>query len=110
LGEGSTPPAQAQASAPAAELYATFERELDLVRYPILRAHVLDGRAVLPMALTVEWLAHAAMHGNPGRAFHGLDNLKIFEPVTVGDGRAATVRALAGRAIAAGELFRGPGE
>src|SRR5207253_1106065 len=77
LGEGSVLPAHppavvAEAPVAVADLHLTFERELDLDRYPVLRAHVLDGRAVLPMALTIEWLAHAAMHGNPGRAFHGL--------------------------------------
>jgi acyl carrier protein len=110
LGDESTPPARPQMSAPAAELHPTFERDVDLGRYPILRAHVLDGRAVLPMALTVEWLAHAALHGNPGRAFHGLDNLKIFQPVTAVDGPPTPIRALAGRATAAGELFRVPVE
>src|SRR5439155_18123898 len=115
LGEGSVWPAHpraavAEAPAAAADLRLTFERELDLDRYPVLRAHVLDARAVLPMALTIEWLAHAGMHGNPGRAFHGLNDLKIFHPVTVADGRPAIVRALAGGATAAGELFRVPVE
>ena len=56
-------------------LPVAFERALSLDNHPVLAAHVIDGRAVLPMALTVEWLAHAALHGNPGLAFHGLDNL-----------------------------------
>ena len=64
LGEGSALPSRPQADftalPTAADLHLAFERELDLNRYPVLRAHVLDGRAVLPMALTVEWLAHAA--------------------------------------------------
>ncbi|HEY1379254.1 MAG TPA: SDR family NAD(P)-dependent oxidoreductase, partial [Gemmataceae bacterium] len=80
-------------------LPVAFERELTLPSHPVLAAHVIDGRAVLPMALTVEWLAHAALHGNPGLAFHGLDDLRIFHPVTVHDGRAAAVRIHAGKAV-----------
>jgi hypothetical protein len=64
----------------------------------VLRAHVLEGRAVLPMALTLEWFAHAALHGNPGLAFHGVDGLRILQPVTVTENRPAAVRVLAGRA------------
>jgi NAD(P)-dependent dehydrogenase (short-subunit alcohol dehydrogenase family) len=82
-----------------APLALTFERELDLAHYPVLRAHVIDGRAVLPMALTVEWLAHAALHGNPGLLFAGLDDLRIFHPVTVHEGRPAAVRVFAGKAV-----------
>jgi Polyketide synthase dehydratase len=65
---------------------------------------------VLPMALTVEWLAHAALHGNPGLAFCGIDSLKIFYPVAVAEGRPAGVRALAGRALVADGVFRVPVE
>src|SRR5438552_3931247 len=68
---------------PSAALTPAFERELTLAQYPVLRAHVLEGRAVLPMALTLEWFAHAALHGNPGLAFHGVDGLRILQPVTV---------------------------
>jgi len=113
LGEGSAVPSRpptVTTASPTADLHLAFERELDLVRNSVLRAHVIDGRAVLPMALTVEWLAHAALHGNPGRVFHGVDSLKIFQPVTVADGRPANVRVLAGRSSADGDLFRVPVE
>jgi acyl transferase domain-containing protein/NADP-dependent 3-hydroxy acid dehydrogenase YdfG len=115
LGDGSVVPSRPQtADAPppvaAPDLRVAFERELDLGRHPVLRAHVIDGRAVLPMALTVEWLAHAALHGNPGRTFHGLDVLKIFHPVIVAEDRPAGVRVLAGPSTADGDLFRVPVE
>jgi acyl transferase domain-containing protein/acyl carrier protein len=80
-------------------LALAFEHDLTLDSHPVLQAHVIDGRAVLPMALTVEWLAHAALHGNPGLAFHGLDDLRIFQPVTVRDGQATPVRVHAGKAV-----------
>jgi hypothetical protein len=50
------------------------------------------------MALTIEWLAHAALHGNPGLAFLGLDNLRIYHPVTVHEGATTPIRVHAGRA------------
>src|SRR5437588_3083146 len=50
------------------------------------------------MALTVEWLAHAALHGNPGLAFAGLDDLRIFQPVTVREGAVTPLRVHAGKA------------
>ena len=33
------------------------------------------------MVLHLEWLAHAALHGNPGLVFHGFDDLRIFQGV-----------------------------
>ncbi|MGM0415559.1 MAG: SDR family NAD(P)-dependent oxidoreductase, partial [Thermodesulfobacteriota bacterium] len=44
---------------------------------PALRDHVLNGRAVVPMALSAEWLALGAMHNFPGLTFSGFDNLRI---------------------------------
>jgi hypothetical protein len=87
-------------------LTPAFERELDVAHDAVLRAHVIDGRAVLPMALTVEWLAHAALHGNPGLAFHGLDDLRIFQPVTAHEGRVTAVSVFAGKAVRQDGLHR----
>jgi hypothetical protein len=72
----------------------------------VLAAHVIDGRAVLPMALTVEWLAHAALHGNPGLVFHGLDQLRIFHPVTVREDGPVALRVHAGKAVRRDGLSR----
>jgi hypothetical protein len=44
-----------------------------------LRSHVLDGKAVVPMAMLPEWLAHGALHGNPGLKFYGCDNLSFLK-------------------------------
>src|SRR5262249_50987672 len=58
------------------QLPLAFERALDRAGHPVLDAHVLDGRPVLPVVLILEWLAHAAMHRNPGLLFHGCDDLR----------------------------------
>jgi acyl transferase domain-containing protein/NADP-dependent 3-hydroxy acid dehydrogenase YdfG/acyl carrier protein len=84
---------------PVPELTPVFERAVDLATHPVLRSHVIDGRAVLPLALHMEWLAHAALHGNPGLVFHGFNDVRVTNGVMVEDGGSAPVRALAGRAV-----------
>src|SRR4029079_10171910 len=70
-------PGQRKAAAP--EETVAFVREVSVDALPCLESHVFNGRAVLPAALMVEWLAQAALHGNPGMAFHGLDNFKVLK-------------------------------
>jgi NAD(P)-dependent dehydrogenase (short-subunit alcohol dehydrogenase family) len=77
------------------DLHFVFEREIDLERAPVLRAHVIDGRAVLPLALTLEWFAHAALHGQPGLVFQGCDRLRVFHPVLVRENQFTTVQVFA---------------
>ena len=83
---GPSPAAQAPAAAGPhlpPELPLAFERTLDVDDYPVLTSHVIDGRPVLPVALMVEWLAHAAMVQNPGLVFHGCDDLRVLHGVTL---------------------------
>jgi NADP-dependent 3-hydroxy acid dehydrogenase YdfG len=75
---------------------AAFERQLDLASVPVLRSHVLDSRPVLPVALMVEWMGHAALHGNPGLVWHGLEDLRVFRGIVLRD-RSLTLRAFASR-------------
>ncbi|MCA1686688.1 MAG: SDR family NAD(P)-dependent oxidoreductase, partial [Planctomycetia bacterium] len=118
LGAGSvepTPPETAErrppAQAKAASLTAVFERALDPDAMPILRSHVIDGRAVLPMALTLEWLAQGAIQRNPGLAFCGVDGLQLLKGAVVNDHEPETVSVLAGKAAKEpGGLFRVPVE
>jgi NAD(P)-dependent dehydrogenase (short-subunit alcohol dehydrogenase family) len=92
---GSTP--TVPSTAPA--LTTAFERELDLRRYPVLKSHVIDGRAVVPMALQIEWLAHAALHGHPGLQFHGFNGLRILHGVVLEHNQPHAIRVLAGKAV-----------
>ncbi len=91
------PPPAAVAAAP--QLSRAFERVLDVAEHPVLESHVLDGRPVLPMALMFEWLAHAALHQNPGLAFHGCNDLRVLHGVTVDDGPPPALRVLATKAV-----------
>ncbi len=81
-----------------APLPVSFERDLTLEAYPFLASHVLNGRAVLPLAVSAEWLAHAALHLNPGFVFVGFDDLRVAKGIVVRPGTAATVKAHAGPA------------
>jgi hypothetical protein len=80
-------------------MHVAFERAIDVERMPFLRSHVMNGRAVLPVAVMVEWLAHGAMHDNPGLRFHGLDGLRVLKGVVLGSpDEPVTVQVFAGRA------------
>ena len=95
----------------ATNLTTVFERPLDPDALPILRSHVIDGRAVLPMALTLEWLAQGAIQRNPGLAFCGVDDLRLLKGAVVRDDEAETVAVLVGKAAKEpGGLFRVPVE
>ena len=92
------PKAAAQPSKPQ-NLQEAFALTLTVSDYPFLRSHVLDGKAVLPMAVIVEWLAHGALHGNPGFRFHGFNDLRICKGVVFEDNTAFTLNVMAGRAV-----------
>ena len=81
--------------AEAAAVTVAFERELSVSQMPCLKSHVLDGRAVFPVALIVEWLAHGALHCHPGLAFCGFDDLRVFKGVRLDPRHAVTLRVLA---------------
>ena len=87
------------------DLLPVGDRTVRLADHAVLRSHVIDGRAVLPLALHVEWLAHAALHGNPGLAFHGFDELRVLQGVHADEDRPAKLRLFAGRAAKREGLF-----
>ena len=73
-----------------------FEQEVSVAALPCLESHVLNGRAVLPTALMIEWLAHGAVHGNPGMSFHGFENFKVLKGLVLDPGKSARVSVMAG--------------
>ncbi len=75
-----------------------FERDLGVNTMPVLRSHVIKGHPVLPMALAVEWLAHGAVHANPGLTFHGFDDLRILKGIVLPDNESLHLRVLTGEA------------
>ncbi len=69
-----------------------FERVVDVATHPVLKSHVIKGRAVVPTALMVEWLAAGAMHEHPGMMFCGFEGLRILKGVTLKKGESVRVR------------------
>jgi acyl transferase domain-containing protein/NAD(P)-dependent dehydrogenase (short-subunit alcohol dehydrogenase family) len=102
-----------ESAAPASKpqtLSEAFSLSLKVSDYPFLRSHVLDGKAVLPMAVIVEWLAHGALHGNPGFRFHGFNDLRICKGVIFEGNTAFTLDVMAGRAVKRESFFLVPVE
>jgi acyl transferase domain-containing protein/NAD(P)-dependent dehydrogenase (short-subunit alcohol dehydrogenase family) len=85
-------------------LAQAVRREIDVARYPVLESHCLDGRPVVPLALITEWLAHGALHANPGMTLHGMDNLRLLKGISLEEG-CKTIRMMAGKAQRKGQLF-----
>ena len=83
-----------------------FERNVNLQDLPVLQSHVMNGRAVLPAALMVEWMAHGAMHNNPGPAFIGFDDFRILKGVILDHTDNITLQVLAGPVEIAGNRDR----
>jgi len=85
-------------------LSLSFERQISAADYPILNAHVIDGKAVVPMALMTEWFAHGALHENPGLVLHGLDDIRVLKGIRL-DSKKKHIRMLAGKPKKNGEFF-----
>ncbi len=92
------------------ELSLAFERSIDMASHPILASHVLDGKAVLPMALHLEWLVHAALHGNPGLLFHGFNDLRVTSGIQIDNAGPPQIQAFAGKAVKQDRVFMVPVE
>ena len=60
---------------------------------PVLASHIIGDEPVLPFALMVEWLAHAAGHAHPGLVFSGVDDMRVLAGIKPGKG-ALTVELL----------------
>ncbi len=76
-----------------------FDLDLNVDQYPFLKSHVIDGKAVLPMAIIIEWLAHGAIHNNPGLKFQGFNDLRVLKGVTLEPQQSLTLQVMTGKAI-----------
>ena len=87
-----------------------FERELSVSSYAFLQSHVMNGQAVLPVAVIIEWFAHGALHLNPGMQFHGFDDFHVTKGVTINADEKVTLRILAGSMYQQGDVALVPVE
>ena len=91
------------------QLALSFEREIGVADFPILKSHVIDGKPVVPMALMTEWFAHGALHENPGLVLHGLDDIRVLKGIRL-DSEKKHIRLLAGKLKKNGEFYEVPVE
>jgi len=82
--------ADEQADAPPGALRARYTFSLERDRY--LDHHRIDGRPVLPFAVAMELMAQAAVAASPGRAVHGLREIRLFDGVALDDDAPRTVQ------------------
>ncbi|HEV3236018.1 MAG TPA: SDR family NAD(P)-dependent oxidoreductase, partial [Gemmataceae bacterium] len=89
---------------------SVMDRPISIALCPFLASHVLEGQAVLPMAMTAEWLAQGALHGYPGMLFQGFDDLRIFKGVRLHDEQTVVLSFRAGKAGRNGAILSIPME
>ncbi len=87
-----------------------FERIVSISDHPFLRSHVLNGKAVIPMVIHLEWLCHAAIHSNPGLIVFGVDQLKIMKGITLGEEEEIAITARVGKTVKTREGYIVPVE
>jgi len=87
-----------------------FDLEVSIEQYPFLKSHVIDGKAVLPMAVIIEWMAHGAIHNNPGLRFHGFNDLRVLKGVTLEQGQTHTLQVMTGKSFRSGGVHVVPVE
>ncbi len=99
--------------APAAQrLETVHRRRVDVSSMPVLADHVIDGRPVVPMAILLEWCAEGALQRNPGLVVCGVDDLRLFKGLVLGDGErdGVTLEVGAGKCLREGDTYRVPVE
>ncbi|HRX85035.1 MAG TPA: SDR family NAD(P)-dependent oxidoreductase [Phycisphaerae bacterium] len=96
VGQAFAAPAAAEPHEPArAGLDVVLERRLDVATHGFLKAHVIGGRPVLPVAVGMEWLGHGALHAHPGMRLTGLEDVRVLKGVVL-DGGPAAIEVAAG--------------
>ncbi len=95
---GASPPMAVSSSR---SLESVVELSLETEAFPFLTSHVIDNKPVLPVAMYVEWFAHAALHGNPGMRFRGITDLRVLKGVVLDGNGPMAIRVCAGEAVSA---------
>ena len=72
---------------------AAFTTDVSVDKFPFLKSHVINGKAVVPAALMIEWMAHAALHGHPGMVFNGLDKFSVLKGIILAEDETVSISA-----------------
>ncbi len=86
-------------TAAGSDLVLAFARSLSVSSHDFLNSHIMNGQAVLPVAVIIEWFAHGALHLNPGMQFHGFDDFRLLKGITLKADDNIQCRILAGTMI-----------
>jgi malonyl CoA-acyl carrier protein transacylase len=81
----------------------SFEREISVNTHPFLKSHVMNGQAVLPVAIIIEWFAHGALHSHPGMQLRGFDDFRVLKGVTLKADDSIRLKIYAGNIIHKGD-------
>ncbi|WP_027358592.1 type I polyketide synthase [Desulforegula conservatrix] len=73
--------------------------------YPVLKDHMIGGKAVVPVAIMSEWFAHAALISNPGLHFQALENLRVLNGIKL-DSESAEFKISASKPVKIDGLFK----
>ena len=87
------------------DLKVVLEIELDVAKFAFLESHVLGGKGVLPVAMILEWLAHAAIHRNPGLEIRGFEDFRVYQGIRVGTHDHVLLKILAGKSVRIDDRF-----
>jgi hypothetical protein len=94
----------------AKNIESAFRRDVSVATVPVLASHVIDGHAVLPMALILEWLAEGASQRNPGLMVVGIDEMRLHKGVILNGPPSVAVEIRAGRPARVDGTFHVPVE
>ncbi|MBT6540411.1 MAG: KR domain-containing protein [Planctomycetes bacterium] len=83
---------------------------LSIDRFPAMKDHVLNGRAVIPAAFLLEWCAQAALHRHPGLELQGVDQFKILKGVILDPREEQQITWMTGTPESATDHLRVPVE
>jgi len=88
-------------------MVTAFSRKIDVRDHPILESHQIAGKPVFPFALMVEWMAHSALHENPGLVLAGFDHMHVLQGVKF-DNKSVFLQMMAGKSKKKTDFFEVP--
>ncbi|MBF0226797.1 MAG: SDR family NAD(P)-dependent oxidoreductase [Desulfobacterales bacterium] len=82
-----------------------FEFEISLDLCPVLKAHKLGDKPVVPFALIMEWIANSAMVNKSGLIFHGIDGMRLLNGIKL-ENKKENIAVIAARTEKEGAFFK----
>lgn len=90
----------------ASSLTSIFTFDISVDAVPCLNSHVINGKAVVPAALMMEWLSQGAMQHHVGLQYVGIDDFKVLRGILLTAAQSKTVSVLVGTLVPTDEGFK----